>query len=128
MVKYIVISRTRFVTRPNAYITKRGYYAKCTTLARNVEGIQAARKIGYRAVMKNKETEVYIAMAGSKLDVQGFPITGQREVLLHRYEDHGKKFVGIMADRQNTPGVKMDHRLVMVRPDGSIWYDSTVWS
>ena len=128
MVKYMVISRTRYAARPNAHLSKRGYRARCITLAKSVEGIQAARKIGYRAVMKNEDTEVYIALAGSELDVHGFPITGQREVLLHRYENRGEKFVGIMADRQHTPGVKMDRYIVMVRPDGSVWYDPTVWS
>lgn len=134
MVKYMVVSRTIFTGKPNAHIMKQRRYAKCTMLSRSVEGIQAARKIGYRAVSKNEDTEVYIAKSGSRLDKDGFPLD-HCEILIRRYENSKKTFkntsripVGIMADRQNTPGVREDRRLVMVRPDGSIWYDPTVWS
>lgn len=134
MVKYMVVSRTIFTAKPNANVWKQRRYVKCTMLSRSVDGIQAARKIGYRAVLKNNDTEVYIAKAGTGLDKKGFPLN-PCEVLIRRYKDSKKTFkdtsripVGVMADRQNIPGVKEDHRLMMVRPDGSIWYDPTVWS
>ena len=134
MVKYMVVSRTIFTVKPNAHIMKQKRYVKCTMLSRSVEGIQAARKIGYRAVSKSEDTEVYIAKSDSRLNKNGFPLD-HCEVLIHRYEESRKSVksksripVGIMADRQNTPGVREDRRLMMVRPDGSIWYDPTVWS
>lgn len=134
MVKYMVVSRTIFTGKPNAHIMKQKYHVKYTILSRSVDGIQAARKIGYRAVLKNNDTEVYIAKAGTGLDKKGFPLD-HCEVLIRRYKDSKKTFkdtsripVGVMADRQNTPGVKEDHRLMMVRSDGSIWYDPTIWS
>lgn len=134
MVNYMVVARIGLRARPDAHIMKQKYHVKCTILSRSVDGIQVARKIGYRAVLKNNDTEVYIAKAGTGLDKKGFPLN-PCEVLIRRYEDSKKTFkdtsripVGVMADRLNTPGVKEDHRLMMVRSDGSIWYDPTIWS